>query len=130
MLINGLTRAQIMQRYAKIAEDDQTFDLKTRAIDADIAAAQKAIIATHETNIEYHASKHARRLDALYARSMQIQDFRTAHQVARTAAEFYGLNAPTRQQVTGENGGDLRVLVEIVASKGVAPPPNDEADDA
>ncbi len=103
-LINGLTRSQMIQYGQK-----QGWGVGPASIDQYIASAKVIFAEIANTKREVETGKALARYDMLFARNMQVSDFRTALASEKARCELLGLNAPKRQELTGANGGPLHV---------------------
>jgi hypothetical protein len=72
LVVAGLTRREII----KWVDTKSEWKIKTRQIDRLIARAHAALEATAQPHRERELAKAIRRLDMLFARSLQINDFK------------------------------------------------------
>jgi len=57
------------------------------------------------------------RLERLYSRCVQVGDRRTALNVQQEIARLHGLNAPTKQEITGAGGAPLITTADEMARR-------------
>ncbi len=108
MLVEGATRADIQQYAAK------NWQITERPVDAYIAAANKLLEKDSKTIRESEIGKAANRLNSLYAKALEIQDYKTCLAIQKEIANLFGYNAPTQTEVSGKGGTDLKIIVEYV----------------
>lgn len=96
LLLNGLSRAEICQ----FVSEKTDWNVDERTIDRYIAEANA--IFKEKSNIirEQEIGKSLLRLENLYARNMQITDFKAALAVQKEINAMLGLNAPKSIELT------------------------------
>lgn len=105
MLLSGVGRAEIIQYGSKNWEigDRQTDDL--------IARTNKIFEANAEVIRDREFGKSISRLNDLYMRSMQVQDYKTCLSVQKEVIALLGLSAPLKhkveQELTGKDGAPI-----------------------
>ena len=76
LLLKGFTRRDILKFAA--TNTDPPWNVKNRAIDAYISRAKKTIKKAFESRAQYFLGLGIQRLDYLYKKSMEIQNYRLA----------------------------------------------------
>lgn len=111
MMLAGADRAEIIQYGA------ETYELGERAVDDLIFKVNIAFEEASKHIREAEFGKALTRLNNLYARSLKVQDFKTALSVQREINTLLGLNAPIRQDVRNYDmskltDDELRAIIE------------------
>jgi hypothetical protein len=107
MLLSGADRAEIIQY------GSENYEIGERAIDDLIAKANEAFEEASKHLREVEFGKALTRLNNLYARSLKVQDFKTALSVQREINALLGLNTPTRLEHTGKDGGAIQTESKV-----------------
>lgn len=114
MLLGGVSRSQILHKFAELAKEDTDFALSDRSIYGYIAQAQKAIIDSSIADRETLLAIHTERLNNLYNRTYGIQDFRTSLAVQQEIAKTFGLHKERERPEDGDNR--IEVTVHVVGA--------------
>lgn len=93
MLLVSVSRIDILRYGAK------KWKLKDRQIDMYIERARREIEASAIINRDEQLGLALGRLNDLYAKNMQIDDYRAALQVQKELSGLLGLNAPMRHEI-------------------------------
>jgi hypothetical protein len=88
LVVAGLSRAQI----AKWVSEKSDWGIQTRQIDRLIAQAHVLLLETAQPHREREFSKSLRRLDMLFARSLQINDFKGCLGIEKERIALLGLS--------------------------------------
>ena len=102
MLLSGLSRAQIVQNLTK------RYDVKDRTIDNYLAEAREVLQAELETIRPYALAEHIAHRRGLRAQLRHNKDYMGELKAAQDEAKLLGLYVD-RTEITGENGGAIRV---------------------
>ena len=78
-----------------------------------IAASDKLLAARREKDRDRLLARHVAQRRALYARSVNAADYRTALAVAKDEAELEGLYPAIKREVTGAAGGPIETKTEV-----------------
>lgn len=97
MILQGLSREKIIE-YGETKNWNVTFS----QVDRYIARARKKFEAQAKIKIEFEMGRALSRLDDLYARSMAIQDYKTALQIVKERATLTGLYS-VANNIVGED---------------------------
>lgn len=97
LLSKGFTRSQICQYVAKQEEQGNlTWGVSERTIDRYIQAATLRFEEVAEVHNNQRFGRALTRLDDLYARTVAINDYKTALSIIKTEADLIGLTAPKK----------------------------------
>lgn len=103
LIVNGVDRAGILQYTSEKTE----WNVTDRTIDDYIAKATE-IIKTYSAPLrEDEMGKAMLRLTNLYARNMQINDFKAALATQKEINALLGMYAPEKKELTGKDGAPL-----------------------
>ena len=103
LVVAGLTRREII----KWVETKSDWGIKTRQIDRLIARAHEALEATAQPRRERELAKAIRRLDMLFARSLQINDFKACLAVEKERIALLKLGDKPRRGPTPQPAAAL-----------------------
>lgn len=106
LLLNGVSRAQILQFAAKSG-----WKVADRSVDDYIAAATEQIKTSAAYDRDYEIAKAKERLEYLYQTNMIKQDHREARMVIKAQAELMGLDAPSKTALTDLDGNSLTIHI-------------------
>jgi len=106
-LVQGASRAEILQYVAK-----EAWGINERSIDYYIQRATKKLEKEAAPAREIELGKAKARLAMLFARSLQIKDYKGALAIQKEINTLLGLNAPARQEHTGKDGGPLDIVIK------------------
>lgn len=81
-------------------ECKEQFKLQNRQIDNLIARAKDHIKTNNSLDISFEKSKFAERMELLFGKAFEMEDYRTCLNILSKQAEFYGLDAVPEQTVT------------------------------
>jgi hypothetical protein len=93
LVVAGLTRREII----KWAETKSEWRIKTRQVDRLIRLAHDTLEKTAEPHRQRELAKSLRRLDMLFARSLQINDFKGCLVIERERIQLLGLAGERRR---------------------------------
>lgn len=97
LLSKGFTRSQICQYVAKQEEQGNlTWGVSERTIDRYIQAATLRFEEIAEVHNNQRFGRALTRLDDLYARTVAINDYKTALSIVKAEADLIGLTAPKK----------------------------------
>lgn len=111
MLLGGVSRMQIIQKFTEMGQSDPDFTIGERMIDSYIADATKRIIEGSQKDRDALLAIHAERLNNLYNRTYGIQDFRTSLAVQQEIAKTFGLHD---EKPTGDGANPIEIKVTFV----------------
>ncbi len=111
LILSGANRGDIIQ-----FATDKEWGVTDRAVDLYIQRAREEM-AAHAKDYREANQLHdiaINRLNSLYAKSLKIQDYKTALAVQKEMHALFGLYPPTRQEITGANGKPLEQRLVFV----------------
>jgi len=108
LLVNSAKRRDILN-------DDtvQSWALTHDAIDNYLQKATDLIKQESRFDRSYELGKAMARLDRIFAKSMKVQDFSRAIQAEKARIELLGLNAPSRTEFSGRDGGAIGFKIDF-----------------
>lgn len=89
LIVAGLTRREVL----KWVETKSEWQISTRQVDRLISLAHDALQATAEPHRKRELAKSVKRLDMLFARSLQINDYKACLAVEQARINLLGLGA-------------------------------------
>jgi len=110
LLIMGFTRREICQFVAK---RDPSWDISVRTVDRYIHEAYKKIEKAADVKADKELGLGLARLEALFKRTVSIQDYKTALSVQRERHELLGL----KKQIGLGDGEGFKIELTLVGSK-------------
>jgi len=108
MLVLGVRRADI----CRFVSEKTEWDITERQIDRYIADATELIKAAGELDREAEIATMKERLELLWRKDMQIQDYKAALAVLKERGSLLGIYAPDKKEVTGKDSGPI--IFEVV----------------
>lgn len=116
LILNGADRHEILQYAAKM-----DWNVSDRSVDEYIARATAMFTERAAKAAERAEEKRHERLgiaeaqlNMLFMKCVNVQDYKAALAVRRELSLLLGLHAPTRQEVTGKDGGAIRVSLKDI----------------
>ena len=109
-VVAGLPEREIRRYVSKSCD----WVVDDRTLERYIATARKSIHAKSEFVREQKIGEAIAFLESQRARAVAGKDYRTALMAQRDLCRLLGLDAPTRTQVSGDEGGPLEVIFKHV----------------
>jgi hypothetical protein len=104
LLLAGLGRRDVLQY---VASEKCTWKASLRQIDNYIADARRQFVEFARPEREEEFGRALQRLDNLYSRALNIQDYKTCIQILKERGDMLGLHAPKKRELSGPGGGPI-----------------------
>lgn len=115
MLISGAKRAEILQYATK-----KEWGVDDRQVDNYIARAKHAISQQSEVKRNYILGTARARLNLLFYRALNIQDYKTALAVQKEINALEGLNAPQKIEISWQDQAVADIRAGLVTFEALA----------
>lgn len=108
LLLLGYQRREILQSASKLGWlNGKGEPVSDRTVDTYIHEANAELEALATIDRQREIGKARARLEKLFNKSFQIQDYKTARAIQKDISDLFGLDAPKKKELTGKDGKDL-----------------------
>jgi len=107
MLVLGVRRADIL----RFTSEKTDWNVSSRQIDSYMALATELIKSAGVLDRETEISSMKQRLELLWRKNMQIQDYKAALAVLKERGSLLGIYAPDKKEISGKDGSPITLRV-------------------